>query len=273
MSKNANGAVTIYKLIDPRDNSVKYIGRTHKPLKKRLDGHLADARRGSKSHRCKWIRKLLSKGLIPSIEALENVAWDKGSEREQYWIAWYGRKNLVNGTDGGEGTLGLSVSKETRAKQSLSHAGKPTWNKGISTSTEHLKDFQFKKGNIPFNKGIPQPAEVKNKLSKSRIGKSTGRRKTTKGLCFGVTYFREDAIWISQIRFMNKSYFIGRYKTEKEAGIAYDICSLWFSTKDRKLNFPNKREEYMTLLNNKIENLKKLRKIINNYLENGGKII
>lgn len=271
MDKKEILMVSIYKLIDPRDGSVQYIGKTRKSLQKRLKEHLWEAQSGKQNHKCKWIRKVLSDELFPSIEFIEEVAWNNGAEREIYWIAQYKRENLVNGTDGGEGTIGLIVSEETRKKQSLARIGKPTWNKGISSSTEHLKEYQFKKGSIPFNKGIPWPEEARKKMSNARNGKSTGRRKTTKGLCFGVNFFKEDAVWISQINFMQKIYFIGRFKTEIEAGIAYDICSLWFSTEKRKLNFLNKKDEYLSLLSsNDIETLKELRKIIRNYLENGG---
>lgn len=271
MDGEGSDLITIYKLIDPQNDSVKYIGQTHNSLKRRLSDHLSDARRGMKNHRCNWIRKLLSEGIFPSVEVIEIVNWDSGNERERHWIAQYGRKNLVNGTDGGEGTIGLVISDETRNKQSLAHIGKPTWNKGISTSTEHLKEFQFKKGFIPHNKGMSWPIETKTKVSNSKNGKSTGRKITTKGACFGATYFKEDAVWISQIRFMKKSCFIIRCKLEKDAGIAYDICSLWFSKENRKLNFPDKKDEYLFLLSNKkIENMKELRKEIKNYIENGG---
>lgn len=258
--------VSIYKLIDPTTNSIRYIGSTHNSLKKRLTDHLSDARRGQKNYRCNWIRSLLSKGFYPSINIIEKVNYEKRDEKEKYWISYYGKENLVNGTDGGGGVCGLFVSDETRKKSSMSHKGQAAWNKGISTDTAHLKDFQFKNGDVPWNKDIPCSNETRNKISKMKNGKSTGKR-NLKYTYFGITHEKTDNIWISQITYMTKKYFIGRYNSDIKAAIAYDICSLWFSKDDRNLNFPDKKDIYLTLLsNNKMENLKKLRKIIKNYI-------
>lgn len=258
--------VSIYKLIDPTTSSIKYIGSTHKPLKKRLTDHLSDARRGQKNYRCNWIRSLLSKGFYPSIDIIEKVNYEQRDEKEKYWISYYGRENLVNGTDGGGGVSGLLVSDETRKKLSISHKGQVPWNKGISSDTAHLKDFQFKEGDIPCNKDALCSNETRDKISKTKNGKSIGKRNLKYGY-FGITYKKAGDIWISQITYMTKKYFIGRYNSDIKAAIAYDICSLWFSKNDRNLNFPDKKDIYLILLSsNKMENLKALRKIIKNYI-------
>jgi hypothetical protein len=255
--------VSIYKLIDPTTNYVKYVGWTHKPLQKRLGDHLSDARRGQKNYRCNWIRNLLSNGFYPLIDIIEKVNYNERSEKEKYWISYYGRENLVNGTDGGEGVSGLLVSDETKKKLSLSHKGQIPWNKGISINCKH--DAQFIKGHVPWNKNILCSDETKNKISKTKNGKSTGKR-NIKYAYFGITYEKTDNIWISQITYMTKKYFIGRYDSDIKAAIAYDICSIWFSKDNRNLNFPDKRNIYLILLsNNRTENLKELRKIIKSY--------
>jgi hypothetical protein len=258
--------VSIYKLIDPRTNSIKYIGSTHKSLKRRLSDHLSDARRGQKNYRCNWIRCLLLEGLYPSIDIIEKVNYEERNEKEKYWISYYGRENLVNGTDGGEGVRGLLVSDETKKKLSASHIGQIPWNKGVSTDTTHLKKFQFKKGDAPWNKDIPCSDETRDKVSKTKIGRSIGKR-NIKYTYFGITYEKTDDVWISQITYMTNSYFIGRYDTDIKAAIAYDICSLWFSKDNRNLNFSDNKNIYLTLLsNNNAEDLKRLRKIIKGYI-------
>ena len=269
---NVIDKIKIYKLIDPLENSVKYIGWTHKPLEKRLQNHLSDARRGLKNHRCNWIRKLLLNGVYPIINIIEEVDYEERNRKEKYWISYYGRENLVNGTDGGEGVCGLLVSNDTRKKSSISHKNQNPWNKGILTDTSHLKDFQFKNGTIPKNKSIHLSAQTIDRISKSKSGKSIGKNSKTKNNCFGVTYNKAKNIWISQITFLQKAYYIGRYSQEEDAGIAYDICSLWLSNTIRNLNFPNKLEEYKFLLSsNKDFTLKELRSLIQKYLiKNGG---
>jgi hypothetical protein len=258
---------TIYALVDPRTNYVRYVGWTKNSLKKRLSDHISDARRGIENHKCKWIRKLLSEGFRPSITVLEEIDYYNRADKEKYWISYYGRPNLTNGTDGGEGVAGLIVSDETREKLSLSHMGQKAWNAGISTDTSHLENFQFKKGSTPFNIGVSPSDETKKKISESKSGKSYGKSSRTKGKCFGVTFEKKSCKWIAQIKFENKTFFIGKYEEEFQAGIAYDICSIWISESIRLLNFPEKEKEYSFLLEeNNIQNLKELRILIKYFL-------
>lgn len=58
---------TIYALIDPRDNTVRYVGKTYQPVKTRLAGH-----GGHVSAACGWIKALRVLGLQPQIVTLES---------------------------------------------------------------------------------------------------------------------------------------------------------------------------------------------------------
>ena len=51
MNKEDDVEVTLYYLIDPITNDVRYIGRTKNTLSRRLNGHLSKARKGNKSHK------------------------------------------------------------------------------------------------------------------------------------------------------------------------------------------------------------------------------
>lgn len=62
MTKATTG--TVYVLVDPRNNSVRYVGATTKPLKDRLSGHLGRASRRVKA----WIDELAVNDLKPRIE-------------------------------------------------------------------------------------------------------------------------------------------------------------------------------------------------------------
>lgn len=253
--------VKIYGLIDPRTGLIRYVGWTKNSLKKRFTDHLSDARRGQNNYRCKWIRKLLSEKLVPQITVLEETDFSMGPEREMFWIAFFGRENLVNGTDGGEGTSGSIISEETRKKLRNSHLGQEAWNKGVFVDTTHLKEFQFKTGNIPFNKGAPLSLETREKISKTKTGIRINKRNNRGSLLKGVTLEKKSGIWISQITIDKKKHFIGRYSDEETAAKAYDLVSLWASTGNVRLNFPENMENYRLLLSKEVGNLKDLRRI------------
>lgn len=72
---------TVYALIDPRNNRVRYVGATTKTLRVRLYGHL----KGPTAKRVKaWIDDLAASGLVPRIEAIvEGVAAEDLREVER----------------------------------------------------------------------------------------------------------------------------------------------------------------------------------------------
>lgn len=102
---------TIYVLIDPRDNEIRYVGKTNQKLRSRLLKHLRDKNRG---HRHNWIAKLQRFGLQPRIEKLQEVPCGCSASAEIYWIAYFRSLgcNLVNDTDGGEGMCGYKHTPE-----------------------------------------------------------------------------------------------------------------------------------------------------------------
>lgn len=110
---------TIYKLIDPISNEIRYIGLTSNSLKQRLKSHLSDS---GKTHKCNWIRKLKYQGLKPIIEPVEeNISsLEDCCLREIYYISYYRNIgcNLTNSSSGGY--INYKVSDETRLKMSIS---------------------------------------------------------------------------------------------------------------------------------------------------------
>jgi len=253
--------VFIYELIDPRNGLARYVGVTKNSLQRRLNQHISDAKRGGKSYRCKWIRKLISLNLLPVIRLIETVSEKEREEKEKYWISFYGRENLVNGTDGGEGVLGLIVSEETKKKLSESHLGQTPWNKGVNTDTSHLKDFQFKKGETPINKGVPHSLETRQKASNAKSHSQYS----------GVSYQKYSDKWVAQIRYSGTSYYIGCFDAEDKAARAYDVVWMWLSQTDSIINFPELKYEYKKFLeDNQRLAFVALRKKIKYLLKNGG---
>ena len=90
----------IYRLIDPRDGRIRYIGKTVETLNDRLSNHLYTKENNQRGN---WIRLVLRDGYKPVIESIEIVPPDEDwKAREIYWIKWH-RDNgfdLVNATDG-----------------------------------------------------------------------------------------------------------------------------------------------------------------------------
>lgn len=96
----------IYGLVCPLSGEIRYIGKTQKQLTKRLNNHLAEARKKLVSHKQRWLRKCLDMGLLPSIWLLEEVsAGECWKDRERAWIskALELGFDLTNQTIGGEG--------------------------------------------------------------------------------------------------------------------------------------------------------------------------
>ena len=103
--------IFIYTLSDPITETVRYIGKTNN-LKIRFQNHLCDK---DKTHKVNWIKNLKRKGLLPTIEILEQCDKNNANFLEQYWISQFKTWgfNLVNGTDGGDGGFGMKNTKST----------------------------------------------------------------------------------------------------------------------------------------------------------------
>ena len=84
-----------YKLTDPRDNSIRYIGQTIRPLRIRLYEHyykeLEDNTATNPGQRIVWLRELKSIKLSPYIELIEELELSKEEAviHEIQWIHYY----------------------------------------------------------------------------------------------------------------------------------------------------------------------------------------
>lgn len=118
-------AWVVYVLCDPRVEDpiqrIRYVGITRVGVESRLVGHISEAKRGIETHRCRWVRVLLSAGLLPIIEEIDpGIADRPRNESEIAWIKHFRGIGcpLTNSTDGGDGVV--SPSPEVRFKQSQS---------------------------------------------------------------------------------------------------------------------------------------------------------
>lgn len=122
----------VYVLARPNDK-VFYVG---KGTGNRATSHDYEARNGCACHKCKVIRKIWRQG--GDIQRYIVFTADSEQDAHNYeieLIAFYGRENLTNRTDGGEGMSGYAPSKETRAKVSASVKS----TKGTPEAREHAR--------------------------------------------------------------------------------------------------------------------------------------
>lgn len=110
--------IYIYKLIDPRNNEVRYIGKTVS-IKRRYKQHLYDKR---KSYKSSWVQSLRTLKLKPILEILEICDESNWAEREIFWISQF--SNLTNLKDGGGSDYVRTTLEQTRQKLHDAHIGR-----------------------------------------------------------------------------------------------------------------------------------------------------
>ena len=179
----------IYGLFDMSDEipCYRYIGFTSKGIKERLTEHIVERDRFS-THKNKWIKKVMASGSSVSIEIIESVDEVTWQEREKFWIKHYGRSNLTNGTDGGEGLLNPSLELRQKCSERMSKSliGN-TYRKGkkhsdevkkkISISLANSEKFVQGMKNRKSRVGCIHSAETKAKVSAAKKGKPHPRTK------------------------------------------------------------------------------------------------
>lgn len=115
------GLVAIYGLYDPRDGTLRYIGRSVNP-RTRLRDHVTLSDKNG-YYRARWLNKLRRLRLQPEMRILAWVSVDHWCEAERHYIAHARAQGcrLTNGSNGGDGINGTTLSDEVRARM------KATW--------------------------------------------------------------------------------------------------------------------------------------------------
>lgn len=138
---------TIYLLLDPRNEAVRYVGVTRHSLSTRLNGHMQEAlRTANDSHRVRWVRQLIALGLRPKIVAhcsvLPGAQWQLVEIDAVAYFRAAGAK-LVNGTVGGDGTTGRvwRPTEEQRKRMSEGRVGRIPSEETRARRSATLKKF------------------------------------------------------------------------------------------------------------------------------------
>lgn len=96
----------IYALLDPRDNEVRYIGKTVN-AKYRLSQHIQESKNLKISnHRLNWIRSLLTNDIKPIIKFLKICPLSEFVKYETEYIQLYKNNKLTNSDETGHGSTG-----------------------------------------------------------------------------------------------------------------------------------------------------------------------
>lgn len=113
---------------------------------------------------------------------IENVTEKEANEKEVELILYYGRRDLgtgtlVNMTNGGEGTCGRTVSKETRKKISDSNRGKVRSEEARKKMCGKIHTEEHRRKNGDGNRGKKRTEEARKKISDKQPKKRVGQYK------------------------------------------------------------------------------------------------
>lgn len=105
--------VYIYTLIDPRDNRIRYVGKTTN-INRRLIQHVYEAKTLiNRRYITNWVKSLLDVNLKPIIQEIDSCTKAEWEQKEKYWIKHYKElyPDLCNHSEGGLGTVGKGSFK------------------------------------------------------------------------------------------------------------------------------------------------------------------
>lgn len=106
-------AFYVYELVDPRDQSVFYVG---KGKGSRIDAHELEARKGRQSRKCERIREIEASGLAVVKRKVRQFADEQEAyDFEEDQISLYGLRNLTNVLPG----WGVASKRPTLANDRL----------------------------------------------------------------------------------------------------------------------------------------------------------
>jgi hypothetical protein len=169
------GQFIIYGLMDPRTDELRYVGKSHSGMI-RPRGHTYPSQLRQHNRRVAWLKALVHENLRPEIVVLEEAENAESLEPlEKQAIAHYREMgfDLVNGTDGGEGVSGRTVSEETRAKIRAARLGR--------TYSEETRARMAEAQRARFARGIPQEHRDSLSAAQKKRDPST-RRNAAKAL-------------------------------------------------------------------------------------------
>ena len=144
---------------------IRYVGRAAASrYESRVREHLAEAKRGRVTHKCCWIRAVLTAGIAVEARILTTArSHDEANDLERLYVKRLGtQRRLTNGTGGGDGTPGRRLTE--KQKRAVGESTKRRW-----TGRKHTPESIAKMSRA--HRGVPQSPEVVAK----RAGALRGR--------------------------------------------------------------------------------------------------
>ena len=149
----------------------------------------------SKLNRNKWWKNIILKTEYSVEIIIEDISWKEAQEVEVLLISEYGRRdlglgNLVNLTNGGEGTQGIIVSDKTKQNMSISATGRKhseeSKEKDRIASANVSEETKFKR--YLKNKGKKRTFEQAKRISDAKTDKITKNSIIILDILTGVFY-------------------------------------------------------------------------------------
>lgn len=150
----------IYALADPRDGSVRYIGKADN-VRQRFNLHVSALKH--KSKKINWIKSLKSVGLVPNVFVVDEVLKCEWPFWEMHYISLFKSFgfSLTNGTDGGDSgpmLKGRKKSAETKEKMKVVAS-----NRHRSIYEKMMETKRIKRLSLPRRQPITKE-EIRKKL-------------------------------------------------------------------------------------------------------------
>ena len=149
----------------------------------------------SKKNRNKWWKNIILKTEYSVEIIIEDISWKEAQEVEVLLISEYGRRdlglgNLVNLTNGGEGTQGIIVSDKTKQNMSISATGRKhseeSKEKNRIASSNVSEETKLKR--YLKNKGKKRTFEQAKRISDAKTDKITKNSIIILDILTGVFY-------------------------------------------------------------------------------------
>lgn len=154
----------IYELIDPITKEPRYVGMTERKLSIRYSEHIQDIKKRN-DYTQRWIRSLVTKGLKPEVNILEECGNSIELEMAEIrWIEYYRSIGipLTNTTGGGKGYYKPSPELRERKSELSSGSSNPMYGRKHSEETkEKIREKAL---------GRKQTKETRNKISAKQKG-------------------------------------------------------------------------------------------------------